>query len=252
VDFLKMGGEGGSVCGRYVARRGVDDLLAEFEAVDLTGDVVLEPDYNVAPTKPVPAVLTRHRPGEKGSPAFRQVRVGLWGLVPSWAPDRSGGARLINARVETVATAPAFRSAVARRRCLIPADGWYEWAPIDGSTRRQPYYLTPQDGTLLAFAGLYELHGVDRLLTTAIVTTEASGALAQVHDRMPLALPRRSWAAWLDPTRADVDDLLATPDADLFAGIQLRPVGAAVGNVANNGPELIAPAMPAAVPQTLF
>jgi putative SOS response-associated peptidase YedK len=126
---------------------------------------------------------------------------------------------------------------VARRRCLLPADGWYEWAPTDGGGR-QPTYLTPAAGGGLAFAGLYEIWGPDKLLTTSIVTTAAAGELLRVHSRMPLLLPRRSWAGWLDPDRTDATELLA-PDLDLVAGIELRPVGPAVGSVANDGPGLI-------------
>jgi putative SOS response-associated peptidase YedK len=127
---------------------------------------------------------------------------------------------------------------VRRRRCLAPADGWYEWAPRPDGAGRQPTYLTPADGDVVAFAGLYEIWGPDRLLTSSIVTTAAAGRLAAVHDRMPLMLPRRSWAAWLDPGREDVTDLLV-PDLALVDGMELRPVGPAVGTVANDGPGLI-------------
>src|SRR5205823_8246332 len=111
-----------------------------------------------APTDPVPVVLTRHRPGDRGGPALRQLRMARWGLVPSFAPDTSGAARRINARAETAAKLPAFRAALARRRCLVPADGWYEWARRDDGGR-QPYFLTPADGSPLGFAGLYEIWG---------------------------------------------------------------------------------------------
>jgi putative SOS response-associated peptidase YedK len=235
------------MCGRYVARREAGDLVAEFEAEDGTGGLLVA-DYNVAPTDPVPVVLSRHRPGDRGGPAVRRLRVARWGLVPSWAPDTRRGGRLINARAETVAELPAFRSALVRRRCLLPADGWYEWAPREDGAGRQPTYLTPADGSPLAFAGLYEVWGEERLLTCSIVTTAAVGELTAVHDRMPLALPRRSWAGWLDPARTDVSHLLA-PDLEVLAGLELRPVGPAVGNVANDGPGLIEPV--AAVP-TLF
>jgi putative SOS response-associated peptidase YedK len=184
------------------------------------------------------------------------LRVARWGLVPSFARDTGGAARRINARAETVAGLPSFRAALARRRCLIPADGWYEWARRDDGSR-QPYFLTPADGSPLAFAGLYEFWGdaEHRLLTCAIVTTAAVGELAGVHDRMPLPLPREHWAGWLDPTRSDPGALLAPPAADLVARIELRPVGPAVGNVANDGPELIAPVpvpTAASTPQRLF
>ena len=225
------------MCGRYVAKRGVGDLAAEFEAEDAVG-AGLRPDWNVAPTDTVPVVLTRHRSGDRGGPVVRQLRAARWGLVPSWAPDTRRAGRLINARAETVTELPAFRSAVRRRRCLVPAEGWYEWAPRPDGPGRQPTYLTPLDGSVLAFAGLYELWGPDRLLTSAIVTTAAAGPLTAVHHRMPLMLPRSSWAAWLDPERADVADLLV-PDPGLVHRLELRPVGPAVGTVANDGPGLV-------------
>ena len=251
------------VCGRYVARRGVAALTSEFEAADRTGDDPVSEDFNVAPTKPVPVVLSRRLGGQAEGPVVRQLRTARWGLVPSWsAGPGSGGRLLINARAETAARTPSFRVALARRRCLVPADGWYEWARVEPGARRQPYFLCPGDGEVLAFAGLYELWGDSRLLSTAVLTTAATGELTAVHDRMPLLVPRRSWDAWLDPTRPDPSGLLV-PDPELVARIGLRPVGPAVGNVANNGPELIAPAsvlppvqVPAGlgspVPQVLF
>jgi putative SOS response-associated peptidase YedK len=226
------------MCGRYVAKRGLDDLIAEFEAVDAVGGPLCA-DYNVAPTDVVPVVLTRHPAGDRDGPAVRQLRTARWGLVPSWAPDTRRAAKLINARAETVTELPAFRSAVRRRRCLVPADGWYEWATREDGAGRQPTYLTPVDGGGLAFAGLYEIWGPDRLLTTSIVTTAAVGPLVRVHARMPLVLPRRAWADWLDPTREDVTGLLAPPAPDVVDGLELRPVGPAVGAVANDGPGLI-------------
>jgi putative SOS response-associated peptidase YedK len=152
-----------------------------------------------------------------------------------------------------VATLPAFRLAVARRRCLVPADGWYEWARRDDGGR-QPYYLAPRDGSGLAFGGLYEFWSGPngRVTSCAIVTTAAVGELATVHDRMPLVLPRSAWSAWLDPDQPDPAGLLAPPAADLVARIELRPVGGAVGNVANAGPDLIAPVPLAPAAQTLF
>ncbi|MEP6696382.1 MAG: SOS response-associated peptidase [Pseudonocardiales bacterium] len=230
------------MCGRYAASRRPEDLIVEFEAQEATDDVVLPPDYNVAPTKDVHAVLVRH-----GS---RQLRVLRWGLVPSWAHDDSGAARRINARIETVAHRPAFRAALTSRRCLIPADGWYEWAPAPDRPGRQPYFITPADGSVLAFAGLYEWRGGS--LTCAIITTAATGPLALVHDRMPVAVDRGRWAAWLDPEQAEPQRLVATPSAALLAGLELRPVGPAVGNVANNGPLLTAWQPAGAAPHALF
>lgn len=192
------------MCGRYAASRRPEDLVVEFEAENATGLPLLPADYNVAPTKDVHAVLVRH--------GVRQLRVLRWGLVPSWAADASGGARMINARAETVAGKPAFRS-------------------------------------LLAFAGLYEIR--DNLCTCTIVTTAATRQLAALHDRMPVALGRAQWADWLDPDSADPGRLLSSPDPEVLTGVEVRPVGRAVGNVDNNGPSLLA-AVPETVPRTLF
>src|SRR5262250_166882 len=163
------------MCGRYASARKRQDLLEEFRIDRDRVPVDLEPDYNVAPTKPVYAVLTRSRrePGEGGGPeagaddVARELRTVRWGLVPFWAKDPSIGSRLINARAETVASKPAFRRAFTRRRCLLPADGYYEWQRPDGTesdspggkgkAAKQPYYIFREDGGPLAFAGLYEL-----------------------------------------------------------------------------------------------
>jgi putative SOS response-associated peptidase YedK len=258
-----------------VQARSLDDLLADFEAgfvgdgaadersVDRgpagegpagegSADEPAVADYNVAPTKPVPVIVHRNRPGDRGGPALRHLRTARWGLIPSWSKDATGAAKRINARVETVTSTPAFRIALARRRCLIPADGWYEWARReDGS--RQPTYLHPRAGGGLAFAGLYEFWTgpAGKVTSCAIITTAAVDELTTVHDRMPLVLPRTAWAGWLDPA-GEPGELLGPPSSELVAGIALRPVGAAVGNVNNAGPELIAAVRPAPVAQALF
>jgi putative SOS response-associated peptidase YedK len=229
------------MCGRYAASRRPEDLVVEFEAQDATDDRLLPLDFNVAPTKEVHVVVARH--------GVRQLRVARWGLVPSWAPDATGGARLINARVETVAERPAFRAALRWRRCLVPADGWYEWASGPDRPGRQPYFITPADGSVLAFAGLYERR--EGLLTCTILTTAATGTLSEVHDRMPIVLDRRRWAAWLDPELAEPRLLLSAPADEVLGGLDLRPVGPAVGNVGNNGPDLTVRRSDVA-PQTLF
>ena len=250
------------MCGRYVSVRGDADLLAEFDAVvagSADGDTTVapyEPDYNVAPTKPVRVVVNRRRRDSSGEPEgepVRQLRIASWGLVPSWAKDRSIGSRLINARAEGLAEARAFRRAYAARRCLVPADGWYEWR-VGAGPAKQPYYMTPSDGHVLAFAGLYEFWGQpgELLTTTTIVTCAAVGPLAEVHDRMPLVLPRSAWRRWLDPAVADPADLLSAWDEADGEHIELRPVGSEVGNYRNNGPGLIAPAQPQPDVQALF
>jgi putative SOS response-associated peptidase YedK len=220
------------MCGRYASTRSAADLAALFEAVDETGGP-LEPDWNVAPTDPVPIVRRPSDP-ERGD---RVVSVARWGLVPSWAADPGGAGRMINARAETVLTSRAYADAVARRRCLVAADGWYEWLRT-GARDRQAYYMTRTDSGPLAFAGVWAVwgRGADRLLTFSILTTAARGDLAGVHDRMPLVLGPARWADWLGS--ADPAPLLA-PAPPAYAGIEVRPVSAAVGNVRNNGAELI-------------
>ncbi len=144
---------------------------------------------------------------------------------------------MINARVETVATSRAFAVPFAQRRCLVPADGWYEWLRTGGA--KQPYFMTRADGDVLAFAGIWTTwgQGDGRRLTFSVLTLPAVGDLALVHDRMPLVLPPRRWEEWL--TAPDATGLLTAPPPEYAAGIELRPVGAAVGDVRNDGPDLV-------------
>lgn len=215
------------MCGRYATTRGAAELAALFEAVD--GTTGLTPRYNVAPTDEVPMVRMSRASGG------RVLDLARWGLLPHWAPDPRSGAKMINARAETVATSRAFSGAFATRRALVPADGWYEWRRLDGG--RQAYYLTPRDGSVLVLAGLWSRWGPLRLVTFSVVTTAAAGGPAAVHDRMPLVLPPRRWQQWLT---GDAAALLRPPPAPVLAGIEVRPVGPAVGNVRNDGPDLVA------------
>jgi len=229
--------------------------VAEFDAIDATEGELLRPDYNVAPTDRVHVVRRSRRAADAAAEAGavrsanlqpgRVVTVVRWGLVPSWAEGPSVGSRMLNARAETLIEKPAFRAAFARRRCLIPADGWFEWTPRENAPGKQPYFMTPAGGGRLAFAGLWEVWGSgDELLyTCTVVTTEAVGALCAVHDRMPLVLPPDRWAWWLgEHGEADVGpvELLAPPAEELVEALEIRPVGAAVGNVRSEGPELVA------------
>lgn len=220
------------MCGRYATTRSAGDLSALFESYDETGGEV-GPDWNVAPTDPVPLV----RLAPEG---HRLLSVGRWGLLPHWSRSAAGAARMINARVETVATSRAYASSFARRRCLVPADGWYEWVREPGG-RRQPYFMTPRDASVLSFAGIWSVWaaGDAALLTFSVLTTAAVGELAEVHDRMPLLLPRERWADWLGPA-GDPAALLAPPPAEWLAGLEIRPVSPAVGDVRNDGPGLTA------------
>ncbi len=218
------------MCGRYAASQPPDLTEEAYAAVAV--DEPPPPSWNVAPTDPVSAVVFRHD--------RREVRTVRWGLVPSWATDKKGAARLINARAETVATKPAFRAAIQRRRCLIPADGWYEWRAEPGRPK-QPFFISAAGP--VAFAGLYEFWrdpATEELLATcAVVTTTASAGLAYLHDRMPVVLPAETWEAWLDPSYDDLEavrGLLLPRD-----GFGAYPVGNAVNSVKNNGPSLVEP-----------
>lgn len=245
------------MCGRYAASASPDDLVEEFEVTsDLSGGPV-PADYNVAPTHAPPVVLERPpHDGDQAAPV-RQLRLLTWGLVPSWAKDRSVGYRMINARAETLLDKPGFKRAALARRCLVPADGWYEWqtsptaTDAKGKPRKQPFFTHLADGGRLAFAGLYEFWR-DRALpdddpaawlaTFTIVTTAAEPGLDRLHDRMPLVLPRERWDAWLDPALSRPDDvraLLAPVEPGRFAAY---PVSRQVGNVRAAGPQLLDPA----------
>ncbi|WP_214110808.1 SOS response-associated peptidase [Acrocarpospora catenulata] len=225
------------MCGRYASARKRHDLLEEFE-VELDSAEELEPDYNVAPTKEVYAVLSRVPKVEGATRPVRQLRVLRWGLVPSWAKDPSIGSKMINARVETVADKPAFRRAFASRRCLLPADGYYEWMPTE-QKRKQPYFIHRADGDVLAMAGLYEFWKDpedDWLVTCTVITTTAEDELGHIHDRTPMLIQRDRWSQWLDPRFPDPKELLVPATG---RGLVATPVSTAVNNVRNNGPELI-------------
>jgi putative SOS response-associated peptidase YedK len=250
------------MCGRYASIKAPADLADEFRAVDATEGV--EPDYNVAPTKNVVAVVERHPRDAEGTPdpdtTERSLRVVRWGLVPSWSKDPKAGARMINARSESAGEKPSFRRALAARRCLLPADGWFEWQR--GPEHKQPYYTHYADGASLAMAGLWEYWKPkddpedkypDGLVTACVLTTAAVGPLAQVHDRMPLVLPQSAWEAWLNPDAdgSTVADLLTPPSAELVATLAVTPVSSLVNSVRNNGPELLAPLPPGEEPEPL-
>jgi putative SOS response-associated peptidase YedK len=245
------------MCGRYASTKDPAKLASLFEAVDGTDGQAPAADHNVAPTKPVLTVVQRHARNAEGEPdpatTERSIRVMRWGLVPSWAKSPSAGARMINARSETVASKPAFRTSLARRRCLLPADGWYEWRRDGG--KKQPFYMTSLDGSSLAFAGIWSTwhdpqadEAGKPLVSCAVLTTDAVGPLAEVHERMPLLLSQPQWEKWLDPDATEVADLLAPPSDELIAGLELRPVSDAVNSVRNNGPRLLERVGTAAAP----
>jgi putative SOS response-associated peptidase YedK len=246
------------MCGRYASSRRPEDLVEEFEITLHTAPPSIEPDWNVAPTKEVYAVVERPPHDEDGDlhpDAERQLRVLTWGLIPFWAKDPSIASRMINARMETVAEKPAFRRPFERRRCLLPADGYYEWyatseTTAKGKPRKQPFFIRPRDGGVLAMAGLYEIWRDPALAeddparfrwTCTVLTTSAEDSLGHIHDRMPLMLQPSAYDAWLDPGTHDRDTLLGLLTPAAPGQLEAFPVAAAVGNVANNGPELVEP-----------
>ncbi|WP_042377393.1 SOS response-associated peptidase [Streptacidiphilus melanogenes] len=240
------------MCGRYASSRKPEDLVEVFQVDRWNPTEALAPSWNVAPTDDVWAVLERadRETGELG----RELRPLRWGLVPSWAKDLSVGARMINARLETVHEKPAYRRAFAKRRCLLPADGFYEWTAVPAAEGRkaykQPWFITPQDGAQMAMAGLYEwwrdrTRDEDDPLawwaTCTIITTEATDAAGRVHPRMPLAIAPADFEAWLDPAHQDPDELRALLTEPAAGHLGARQVSLAVNNVRNNGPHLLDP-----------
>jgi putative SOS response-associated peptidase YedK len=217
------------MCGRYASFSSHREIASQFnvETVDVTDE---RPRYNVAPTDNVKVIVQREQ---------RSLEERRWGLVPHWEKNPADGAIRINARVETVAELPAFRDAFARRRCIVPADGFYEWKRSpDG--RKQAYFIRRADGGMFAFAGLRATWGgPDPLRTCAIITTEPNKSMARLHNRMPAILPPDSWDGWLEPENDDLFWLqsLLTPAPD--GEVDFHPVSKDVGNVGNDGPWLI-------------
>jgi putative SOS response-associated peptidase YedK len=237
------------VCGRYANSRGDADLRAEFAAEEIIGEA-LPPSWNVAPTQQVRAVLERSPRGEPDGAPVRQLRSLRWGLVPSWATDPKIGVRMINARVETITEKPAFKTAAARRRCLLPADGYYEWEKQAGRTKKVPYFLHGAGGAALAFAGLYELwrdhsradDDPDRWLwSVTVITTQAGDALGHIHDRTPLVVPDELRDDWLDSRLTDPAGVRQLLDAVPEPRLVPVEVATAVNTVTTDGPELVRP-----------
>lgn len=232
------------MCGRYAASADEGLLRETFELEQV---LELPPaSWNVAPTDPVPAVV--ERTDRETGEVVRKLVAPRWGLVPSWSKGPAGPP-MINARVETIAEKPAFRTALAKRRCLLPADGYYEWyetgqVTAKGKPVKQPFFIRPESG-LLVMAGLYEFWkdpATEEWLTSAtIITTRATDRLGHIHDRMPMIVSPESWAAWLDPSLEDPQaarDLLQVTAAD---ALEAYAVSTAVNAVANNTAALVDP-----------
>ncbi|HEY8882261.1 MAG TPA: SOS response-associated peptidase [Dermatophilaceae bacterium] len=257
------------MCGRYASSSRPEDLVEEFDVdEDRTGEVARsilvtpqnppagQPDFNMAPTKQAPVVLTRAVRGDADAAPVRQLRLLTWGLVPSWSKEVKLGLRMTNARSESLLDTSSFARAAAARRCLVPADGWYEWqlspTAVDGrgKPRKQPFFIQRSDGAPLAMAGLYEFwrdtsraeDDPDAWLTTyAIITTAAEPGLDRIHDRQPLVLERGDWFDWLDPTQKELSAVKTHLEFSQPGRFDAYPVGTAVNSTRNNGELLLLP-----------
>ncbi len=223
------------MCGRFAQQRPTAELAALFGAEPLVDDP--GGHFNLAPTDPAAVVVER---GDR-----RAITTYSWGLIPHWETDPRSAARRINARAETVATSPAFADSFRRRRCIVPADGFYEWQR-DGSARRA-FYIRRGDGAPLALAGLWsgwrDPVGDAVRRTFTILTTTPNERIARIHDRMPVILEPADWSLWLDPTLTDVGELHGLLRPATGEPLEIRRVGPLVNNVRNDGPGLIAPAL---------
>ncbi|GAA1654626.1 DUF159 family protein [Mycolicibacterium murale] len=248
------------MCGRFAVTTDpallAEKIKALDEATQTSTGAKSGPNFNVAPTQTITTVVKRH--SEPDDQSTRRVRSMRWGLIPPWAktaedgsPDNKGPL-LINARAEKVTDSPAFRNSAKSKRCLVPMDGWYEWRPNGEpgkKTPKTPFYMYGDDGELLFMAGLWSTwrpKGAPKdsppLVSCTIITTDAAGPLAEIHDRMPLSISAPDWDRWLDPD-APVDEGLLRGHGDLDR-IAIREVSTLVNNIRNNGPELIEPAQP--------
>jgi putative SOS response-associated peptidase YedK len=222
------------MCGRFTLAT-APEIVAEF--FELTAVPDLTPRYNIAPTQSAPAVLLTP---ERAQRVLRPLR---WGLIPGWAKDPTIGNRMINARAETVAEKPAFRSAFRQRRCLVVSDGFYEWKK--GPGRKQPFYIRMRDDRPFAFAGLWEHWEADDgtgLDSCALLTTQPNHVLRPIHDRMPVILDRANYDLWLDPTMADVDRLKPLLCPYRAEAMKAYPVGTRVNSPTRDDPACTEPA----------
>ncbi len=226
------------MCGRYANFLTEQELIDAFAIATIADDARLfPPNWNLGPMQQ--GIIIRNRPDG------REAELAKWGLVPGWAKDPSIGVKMFNARSETLAEKASFRNAFAKRRCIVPANGYFEWQVTEGG--KVPQFIHPADGSPLAFAGLTEVWRASKddpwLVTYSIVTKAARGEMQQIHDREPVMLTMPNVDTWLDPDSTQ-DDLFAAID-DPSPELTWHPVDKRVGNVQNNGPELVEPSGPA-------
>lgn len=223
------------MCGRYALWTPEEELAGIFGADFSLGEVA--PTYNAAPSQQLPIVFERYE--EEPGRVLRRMQTHQWGLVPSWARDANRP--MINARAESLVDKPSFKAAARRRRCLVPANGYYEWQA--GAGGKQPWFLSAGEGDpVMGFAGIYEAWQGPRdqwLLTFAIVTRSAPDAVGHIHDRSPVVVPPSMWGEWLDPKTETDTEVRHLLDAIASPVLVPRKVGKAVGNVRNNDPSLI-------------
>jgi len=226
------------VCARYTLASPHEDVLARFEVdEEAAGEPELtRPRYNAAPTQTLPVLISR-----RGQRALGPMR---WGLVPRWAKDARGATRAINARMETLAEKPSFRDALRLRRCVVPADGFYEWR-AGARGQRLPLRFQVEGGALFGFAGLWDVWRTpsgDKLATFTIVTVPPNQLVAPIHDRMPAILERAAEAAWLDPEQTDAQAALALLHPFAADHMSATPVSTHVNDVRHDDPACLAPA----------
>jgi putative SOS response-associated peptidase YedK len=223
------------MCGRYTLRVSPAELAEIFETLRT---IDWSPRYNIAPTQTVAAV----RQSEQGD--GRELALLRWGLIPSWAKDMKIGSSLINARADGVATKPSFRHAFKKKRCLIPADGFYEWQAVPGQKAKQPYLIGVRDTPVFVFAGLWERWTDPEgkpVETSAIITTDANEAMAPVHNRMPVILDPADYDEWLDRDQQDAETLQRLLKPFPADRMQLTPVSTLVNSPRNEKPECVQP-----------
>jgi putative SOS response-associated peptidase YedK len=242
------------MCGRFVVAKTVGEILTIFEADEIVGDIP-GPSFNIAPTQPIAIIVDRaFEKDEQGAPVgelSREIHAARWGLVPRWSKDGPGSsAPLINGRIESILEKPSFKDSVVRRRCVIPASGYYEWhVNADGS--KQPFYINAGTDGMFALAGLYEwwldpskpANDPNRwLLSATTLTKDSAPELAHIHDRNPVLLTPATFEAWIDPHIEGDQELLdaVAAESDVVAGeAEFYPVGQDVGAVRNNSADLI-------------
>lgn len=232
------------MCGRMTTTTSADEIAKQFEAAVVAKEAAeRQPSYNVAPTQDIIVVSNQSNDSDE-----REVRTMHWGLVPFFAKDTKGSARMINARAENVADKPAYRRAFKKRRCIIPADGYYEWEKVNSKTK-QPWYFQDKSGQLLAFAGLWEIwhdpnqpEDADPLVSCTIITADANSNVQSIHNRMPLALTPEEVNAWLSPENNErPDELKKILKSPAEGQLEFWRISTDVNKVANNGEQLILP-----------